>query len=38
MGLALNLFKNIYFDEEDQTICNITLSTTITKIKESKLP
>jgi len=34
MGLSLNLFKNIYFDEEEQSIFSATLSTTITKIKD----
>jgi len=32
MNLSLNLFKNIFFDEEDN---NTTLSTTITKIKNA---
>jgi len=31
MGLSLNLFKNIYFDEEEQNTFSTTLSTTITK-------
>jgi hypothetical protein len=33
MNFTLNLFKNIFFDEEDQIIYSKTLSTTITKIK-----
>jgi len=35
MQLSLNLFKNIFFDEEDSNIYNAVLSVTIIKNKNT---